>query len=81
MQATLLSTPPHSKVEKIQELLKDLQRNSWTFQGKMEFKDFSMTPPKIQGLFKTVRTMFFTSRSQRAQSAIVHLDLSAKRDR
>ena len=28
-----------------------------TFQGKMEFKDFSRTPPKIQGLFKTVRTL------------------------
>ena len=24
----------------------------------MEFKDFSRTPPKIQELFKTVRTLF-----------------------
>ena len=34
-----------------------IHRNSMTFQGKMEFKDFSRTPPKIQGLFKTVRTL------------------------
>ena len=33
-------------------------RHSGTFQGKIEFKDFSRTPPKIQGLFKTVRTLF-----------------------
>ena len=45
------------KLKKIQGLFKDLHRNSRTFQGKMEFKDFSRTPPKIQGLFKTVRTL------------------------
>jgi len=31
--------------------------NLRTFQGCMEFKDFSRTPSKIQGLFKTVRTL------------------------
>ena len=36
---------------------KDLQRNLRTFQGKMEFKVFLTTSPKIQGLFKTVRTL------------------------
>ena len=49
-----------------QEALKTLSRplltfkvdeNSKTFQGKMEFKDFSRTPPTIQGLFKTVQTL------------------------
>ena len=49
--------PLHLKLKKIQGLFKDLHRNSMTFQGKMEFKDFSRTPPKIQGLFKTVRTL------------------------
>ena len=29
--------------------------HSRTFQEKMEFKDFSRTSPKIQGLFKSVR--------------------------
>ena len=52
-----LSRPLHSKLKKIQGLLKDLHRNVRTFQGKMEFKDFSRTSPKIQGLFKTVRTL------------------------
>ena len=28
-----------------------------TFQGKMEFKDFLRTSPKIQGLFKTGPTL------------------------
>ena len=42
---------------KIQGLFKDLDRNLRAFQGKMEFKDFSRTSPKIQGLFKTVRTL------------------------
>ena len=45
------------KVEENQGLFKDLHRNLRTLQGKMEFKDFSRTSPKIQGLFKTVRTM------------------------
>ena len=32
--------------------------NSETFQGlAQKFKDFSRTSPKIQGLFKTVRTL------------------------
>ena len=57
MQSNLVSTPLFLKLKKIQGLFKDLHRNSRTFQGKMEFKDFSRTPPKIQGLFKTVRTL------------------------
>ena len=57
MQSNLVSTPLFLKLKKIQGLFKDLHRNSGTFQGKMEFKDFSRTPPKIQGLFKTVRTL------------------------
>ena len=51
------SRPLHSKLKKIQGPFKDLHRNLRTFQGKMEFKDFSRTSPKIQGLFKTVRTL------------------------
>ena len=51
-----LSRPLHSTLKKIQGLFKDLYRNLRTFQGKMEFKDFSRTSPKIQGLFKTMRT-------------------------
>ena len=47
----------NSKLKKIQGLFKDLHRNLRTFQGKMEFKDFSRTSPKIQGLLKTVRTL------------------------
>ena len=54
-----LSRPLHSKVKKIQGLLKDLPRNLRTFQGKMEFKDCSRTSPKIQGLFTTVRTLCY----------------------
>ena len=62
MKSNLLSSPPlHSKLKKIQGLFKDLHTNSRTFQGKMEFKDFSRTPPKIQGLFKTVRTLEWNS--------------------
>ena len=57
MQSNLVSTPLFLKLKKIQGLFKGLHRNSRTFQGKMEFKDFSRTPPKIQGLFKTVRTL------------------------
>ena len=52
-----LSRPLHSNLKKIQGLFKDLHRNLRTFQGKMEFKDFSRTSPKIHGLFKTVRAM------------------------
>ena len=36
-----LSRPIHSKVKKIQGRFKDLHRNLRTFQGKMEFMDFS----------------------------------------
>ena len=36
-----LSMPINSKLKKIQGLFKDLHRNLRTFQGKMEFKDFS----------------------------------------
>ena len=46
----ILSRLLHSKLKKIQALFKDLHRNLRTFQGKMEFKDFSRTSPKIQGL-------------------------------
>ena len=53
----ILSRLLHSKLKKIQALFKDLHRNLRTFQGKMEFKDFSRTSPKIQGLFKTVWTL------------------------
>ena len=53
-----LSRPLHSKLKKIQGVFKDLHRNLRTFQGKMEFKDFSRTSTKIQGLFKTVRALF-----------------------
>jgi len=42
-------------LKKIQGLFKDLHRNLRIFQGKMEFKDFSRTSPKIQGFFKTVQ--------------------------
>ena len=37
----ILSRPLRSTLKKIQGLLKDLHGNLWTFQGKMEFKDFS----------------------------------------
>ena len=59
MQSNLLLIPLHLKWKKIQGLFKDLHRNSRTFQGKMAFKDFSRTHPEIQGLFKTVRTLFY----------------------
>ena len=36
-----------------------VEENSRTFQGlAQKFKDFSRTSPKIQGLFKTVRTLY-----------------------
>ena len=62
---TSLSNDLYSVLDN-QEALKTLSRplltfkvdeNSRTFQGKMEFKDFSRTPPTIQGLFKTVQTL------------------------
>ena len=53
----ILFRPLHSELKKIQRLFKDLHMNLRTFQGKMEFKDFSRTSPKIQGLFKTVQTL------------------------
>ena len=52
----LFRGPLHSKLKKIQGLFKDLHSHLRTFQGKMEFKDFLRTSPKIQGLFKTVPT-------------------------
>ena len=52
-----LSRLPHLKLKKIQGLFKDLHRHLRTFQGKMEFKDFSRTSPKVKRLFKTVRTL------------------------
>ena len=52
-----LSRLQHSKLKKIQGLFKDLHRNLRTCQGKIEFKDFSRTSTKIQGLFKTVQTL------------------------
>ena len=55
-QKTLLR-PLHSKLKKIQGLFKDSHSHLRTFQGKMEFKDFLRTSPKIQGLFKTVPTL------------------------
>ena len=52
-----LSRPLHSKLKKIQGLFRDLHRNLSTFQGKMEFKDFSRTSPKFKD-FDFVRTLF-----------------------
>ena len=42
---------PHTNLETFK-----VEENSRTFQGKMEFKDFSRTSPRIQGLFKTLQT-------------------------
>ena len=39
------------KSKKIQGPFKDLHKNLWTFQGKMEFKDFPWTSPKIRTLY------------------------------
>ena len=41
-----------------------VEENSRTFQGKMEFKDFPRTSPKIQGLFKTVQTLYPLDKSK-----------------
>ena len=46
---------------------KDLHRNLRTFKGKMEFKNFSRTSPKIQGLFKTVQTLVLHHRTVQLQ--------------
>ena len=35
-----------------------LEENSRTFQGNIEFNEFSRTSPNMQGLFKTVQTLF-----------------------
>ena len=56
-----VSRPLHSKLKKIQGLFKDLHRNLRTFQGKMEFKDFSRTSPKIQGLAQKFKDFSRTS--------------------
>ena len=69
----VLSRPPHSKLKKIQGLFKDLHRNLRTFQGKMGFKDFSRTSPKIQGPFKNLRALL-TPR-QRIGKALLALPL------
>ena len=45
-------------IGKIQGLFKTLLWKSRTFQGFLAIKDFSRTYYKIQGLFKTVRTLF-----------------------
>ena len=55
----LSSNPKDFMLEKIQGLFKTLSMNLRTFQGCMEFKNFSRTPSKIQGLLKTVRTLFY----------------------
>ena len=47
----------HLKLKRIQGFFRDLHRNLRTFQGKMEFKDFSRTSPTVEGLFKTMRTL------------------------
>ena len=47
--------PTSSKLKKIQGLFKDLHRNLRTLQEKWN----STTSPKIQGLFKTVRTLYY----------------------
>ena len=39
-----------------------MHRNLRNFQEKITFKDFSGTPRKIQGLFKTVQTLEYHSR-------------------
>ena len=69
IQSTFLLTPLRLKLKKIQGLFKNLHRILRTFQGKMEFKDFSRTPPKIQGLFKTVRTLILYVRCRDGVSA------------
>ena len=53
-----LSTPLNSKLKKIQGLFKDLHNNLRTFQGKMEFKDFSdcVNPVRKQRDWKPVQT-------------------------
>ena len=69
------------KLKKIQGIFKDLHRNLRTFLGKMEFKDFSRTSPKIQGLFKTVQTLskHFLSPDQFINScnisSLLHIDI------
>ena len=78
----ILSRPLHSKLKKIQGLFKDLHRNLRTFQGKMEFKEFSRTSPKIQGLFKTVRTLYTNMikkariNAQKGRARTGHLQIS-----
>ena len=42
------------KVEENSRTFQGLAQKLRIFEGKMEFKDFSRTFPKIQGLFKTV---------------------------
>ena len=75
IQSTFLLAPLRLKLKKIQGLFKNLHRNLRTFQGKMEFKDFSRTPPKIQGLFKTVRTLYMARQSEHCDWFFLGQDL------
>ena len=51
-QATIFKVGENSRTfQKLVQTFKDF------IQGKMEFKDLSMTSPKIQRLFKTLRTL------------------------
>ena len=70
-----LSRPLHSKLKKIQGLFKDLHRNLRTFQGKMVFKDFSRTSPKIQGLLKTMRTCNYSPHGWNFKIHCLHFSL------
>ena len=45
-------------MKKISGLFKDSHRQFKDYSRKMEFKDYSMTSPKIQRLSKTVQTLF-----------------------
>ena len=42
-----------------------VEENSRTFQATIEFKDFSMTPPKIQALFETMRTLVLEKKKEK----------------
>ena len=55
---------------KIQGLFKTLSWNSRTFQGFLAFKDFSRTYSKIQGLFKTVRTLLLIRKPRQTNAPI-----------
>ena len=67
----------HLTLKKIPALFKELHRNLRTFQGKMEFKDFSRTSPKIQGLLKTVQTLSALLPSRENFLGILFLQIEA----